>query len=339
MKKYLAFVAVIFLLSFSLIACNSESRSNNSSSQSLQNNQVINKELRSSQQPQLYNPLTGLKVRKRIVPVAVMVDNNPSALPQKGLSRADIVYEMETEGLITRFMAIFYGDPPRSVGPVRSARPYFLAVAKEWDVYYAHVGGSNDALVKIDQWNISSLNDMRGFPGFFVDPNRRRPHSTFLDLNKALEGKKEKGNLKNWSFSSSPPDIIEYKKISFPYRYNKPEYIWSSEEDCYLRYINSKPHVDAETGEQIRVKNIIVQYADHRYLGNKLGHIDIDLIGTGKAEYFLGGKYETGSWKKDSLYSPTVFYNDAGKRIELARGNTWIQVVSNRDQISKAPLR
>jgi hypothetical protein len=85
-------------------------------------------------------------------PLTVMIENHNDSRPQSGLQTADIVYEAIAEGGITRFMGIFYcGQVAGSqankydVGPVRSARTYFLDLASEYSDYplYNHVGGAN----------------------------------------------------------------------------------------------------------------------------------------------------------------------------------------------------
>lgn len=84
-------------------------------------------------------------------PLTVMIENHLDSRPQSGLGNADIVYEAVAEGGITRFMGVFYCNAVRQspnkydVGPVRSARTYFLDLASEYGDYplYAHVGGAN----------------------------------------------------------------------------------------------------------------------------------------------------------------------------------------------------
>src|SRR3990167_4880086 len=80
-------------------------------------------------------------------PLAVMIENHLEARPQSGLSDADIIYEAVAEGGITRFMGLFYCQAAAFetiLGPVRSARTYFLDWASEYSFpLYAHVGGAN----------------------------------------------------------------------------------------------------------------------------------------------------------------------------------------------------
>ena len=120
-------------------------------------------------------------------PLTVMIENHAEARPQSGLSRADIVYEAVAEGGITRFLAVFYcGAAARDtiIGPVRSARTYYLDFASEYSDYplYAHVGGANkpglaNALGQIGDYGwLDKGNDLNqfslGFPTFWRDYER-----------------------------------------------------------------------------------------------------------------------------------------------------------------------
>lgn len=116
-------------------------------------------------------------------PLGVMIENSTPARPQSGLSQADVVYEAVAEGGITRFLAIYFCQDSEHVGPVRSARTYFMDWLSEYgsSPLYAHVGGANtpgpaDALGQIDRYGWGSFNDLNqfsvGFPTYARDPER-----------------------------------------------------------------------------------------------------------------------------------------------------------------------
>jgi len=140
-------------------------------------------------EPGATDPLTGQKVREVRPLIAVMVDNLAPARPQTGLGKAGVVYEMETEARITRLMALFAGDPPTVVGPVRSARSYYLQICKEWDAIFAHVGGSKDAIANIKRWGIKDLDQFANRGEFWRDKSRKAPHNVYLSIEKATAGK------------------------------------------------------------------------------------------------------------------------------------------------------
>lgn len=334
LRKHVSFF--IFLLCFlSLSGCLSGCSKSSSSQEGAQES-IVTPSSATEEELFAVDPLTGKKVKRTVPLIAVMVDNLVASRPQTGLGEAGIVYEIEAEGTISRFMALYAGDPPQNVGPVRSGRTYFLNLVQEWGAYYAHVGGSEDALKNIRLWGINDMDDLRGDKGFWLDRTRKRPHNTYLNLEQALAGKEDTGIYKNWRFadpSSGPPD---WRKISFRYsRDNLVTYRFSDEKKQYLRYINGIPHTDRVTGRQIAVTNVVLQYAPHYYRNDSLGHIDVDLIGEGKAEYFLAGKYYQGFWVKNGSRAPTRFYDADGNEISFVRGNTWIQVLRPGAEVIK----
>jgi hypothetical protein len=71
-------------------------------------------------------PLTGLEADDELLldrrVLAVKIENSPDARPQMGLEEADVVYEEEAEGGITRFIVLYHCDDADRIGPIRSAR-------------------------------------------------------------------------------------------------------------------------------------------------------------------------------------------------------------------------
>ena len=284
---------------------------------------------------EMTDPLTGQKAQKIVPLVAVMVDNLCAARPQTGLGEAGVVYEMEAEAKITRFMALFAGDPPAVVGPVRSARSYYLQICKEWGALYAHVGGSRDATANIKSWGIKDLDEFRNGGEYSRDSSRRAPHNVYLNIDKATKGK-EPGLQPHWQFGDPPQGDPDFSKITFSYGSgNRVSYEFSAGEKKYLRYVNGSPHSDRESGKQIAVTNVVIQYASHQYRGDGTACIDVQVVSSGNAEFFLAGQYQEGTWRKDSMGSPTRFFNTEGKEIVFPRGNTWIQVLRPGAPIEK----
>ena len=78
-------------------------------------------------------------------PVLATINNHPLARPQSGISDADIIYEIAAEGNMTRLLALFQSELPEEIGPVRSARDYFVHIAKGLDAFYVAHGYSPDA--------------------------------------------------------------------------------------------------------------------------------------------------------------------------------------------------
>lgn len=234
-------------------------------------------------------------------PLLVMLENHEEARPQSGLSKADVVYEAVAEGGITRFMAVFYCDAQAQeviVGPVRSARTYYLDWASEYGKYplYAHVGGANtpgpaNALGQIEEygWGGATGNDLNqfsiGFPTFWRDYERlgktvlteHTMYSTSERLwgvakargwtNFSPDGQNWKNDFKEWKFAAKELPLEkrgEGKAVEFEFWENSPNYKVRWEYDktnnLYSRVNGGQPHKDLNYDQQLTAKNVIVLF-------------------------------------------------------------------------------
>ncbi|MEM7014129.1 MAG: DUF3048 domain-containing protein, partial [Verrucomicrobiota bacterium] len=84
-------------------------------------------------------------------PLAVKISNSPPSFvrPQSGLNDADIVFEHITEGNLTRFTLIVYGDDPEKVGPIRSARLVDVELPAMYDAALVYSGASTGVSNKL----------------------------------------------------------------------------------------------------------------------------------------------------------------------------------------------
>lgn len=272
-------------------------------------------------------------------PVAVMIDNMTTARPHSGLAVAGVVYEALVEGGCTRLMAVYEASHRTAeIGPVRSARPYYLDWVKELDALYGHCGGSNEALGAIGTRGIKDIDQITGASRFFWrDKSRYAPHNLFTS-SKLLDHavldsglKEEKPAYDSWKFKDDKsleerPSEEKFVKIDFSSRSWLVEYSYDRENNQYLRSMGGGPHKDKITGEQYTTKNVVVEYVSSRVTDAK-GRLHMDTIGEGKALVFRDGEAIEGTWKKGSREERTKFYDGDGKEIELNRGQTWIEIV------------
>lgn len=233
-------------------------------------------------------------------PLGVMIENHLEARPQSGLSSADVVYEVVAEGGITRFLAIYWGVfDDFIIGPVRSARTYYLDWISEYDGLYAHVGGAHcdantghgclngapaDALGQIGQYGIRSLNQFFvGFPTYWRDYDRmgRRvatEHTVYSTPDKLWEQAKEwewgavdgEGNdwqedFVSWPFKDGVPDqAVASQTIEFGFweGYGDYQVRWEYDQtgNVYRRFNGGQSHQDLNTGQQVTAKNVVVQF-------------------------------------------------------------------------------
>ena len=295
--------------------------------------------------------LNGLKYTKDVAnrhPIAVMVENHPDARPQAGLDKAAIIYEAEAEGGITRFMAIYGPEDASMVGPVRSARTYYLDWALEYDAFYAHCGGNMDALELIPQIGIKDINQFQyGEEAFWrEDLNVDTEHTMFTDISKLRDIAKNNG----WTTSTSDFTPFKFKtdadestrpatqKIYVNFSSDLWNVVWEYDPatNTYIRYMAGEPHKDRVNGNQLAAKNIIVQEVTRSLTTTSINEVGwaMNTVGSGTAVVFMDGKRIDATWKKDTRNDRTIFYDPSGAEIEFNPGQTWYQIVPSMGDLA-----
>lgn len=264
--------------------------------------------------------------------LAVVVDNDPRARPHSGLSEACLVYEVPTEAKIPRLLAIFSNAAPARVGPVRSARPSFLQLARELGAVTAHSGGSADAFRYIRRHRYPVVNEFWMADSFWRARDRRMPHNLYVSVPRIREVMARRGY--NRLPQRPEPAVLTYVEpeggaaaeveIGYPRGFGVR---FSYRSGAYGRYVAGREDLDALTGTGIRPRTVIVQFT--RWRGSREGNVDVsrvDLIGTGRALVFAHGKVIEAVWHKPDDRTPTAFHDAAGRGL-LLPGPVWVSVV------------
>jgi hypothetical protein len=278
------------------------------------------------------SPLTGLPYPGDYRPIAVMIEDNPAARPQCGLSQADIVYEALVEGGITRFMAIFSSVYPTRVGPVRSTRTHYVKLANEWDCMFVHFGSSKLAQTMLDTIRID-MDGIRGnVPGVKRDNSKPRPHNVFANL-ETLYGI-YKYQPVGHAFKFGNPSGKKAEKVTVPFNntFTKIRYEYDSSLGKYLRSVSGEAFIDDSTQEQIAVTNIVIVYCEY-YWENQYQQ-SIDYGKGGKALLVTGGICVDLVWEKESNTEPMRFTDTDGNEMVLNPGNTWFELVRKNTKIT-----
>ena len=297
------------------------------------------------------SPLTGLYVSDSIAatrPVAIMINNISQALPQSGVLAADVIYEAPVEGGITRLMAIYQNYASLAkLGSVRSSRLYYAQAAVEYDAIYAHFGQSKYAVNFLNSSAIDNLSAMEavGNTVYFRTSDRVAPHNAYASGDRILKGISQKGYRSTISEDYRCPLVFteDGEKITlngggatriYPgYASNKPYFVYDSASGTYLRYQYGGAHMDRETGTQLSVTNVIIQFAPAAYQGDEKTW-DFTLTGTGSGYCFTGGTMEKISWSRASLTGVTTYYRADGSPLVLNNGKTWVCLVQSSAQNS-----
>lgn len=281
-------------------------------------------------------PLTGEYVTEEAAkqrPFGIMIENSTDARPQSGLDKADLVYEVVTEGGITRFLAFFQCDQVDEIGPVRSSRIYYLDWVAELSAFYTHAGGSPDSLARISRDNVLDLNHATNY--FWRSNNRPAPHNLYTSIAKLIQYAKskkynlEKSDFNVWTFKddieeSQRPESFS-AKIHFSSASYLVEYIYNQDANNWTRKIAGSVHQDVKTKEAIQVKNVVVQFT--QIIQRSDNRVDVATTGTGDAIFLINGQKTQGTWRKSSVSDRTKYFDSVGKEIEFSRGPIWVEVV------------
>ena len=274
-------------------------------------------------------------------PLAVMINTHKDARPQAGLSDAFIVYELMVEGGITRMLALYTQDfDEEKIGSVRSSRHYYLDYVLENDAIYVHWGGSDIAYEDLSKLKIDRIDGMvYGNKYYTTDSSLKRSveHTRFTSadlIKKGIDKLKlrtttDDGYLLNYNVEdidlSKKEGTIANEVILKYSNYQTVNYKYNSKEKVYYRYMSGEKHVDLETNEHYKFKNIIAYSIDYNTIDGK-GRQDLENIGSGEGVYITNGYSIPIRWSKDGRSSKTKYTYMDGTEIEVSDGNTFIQI-------------
>jgi len=305
--------------------------------------------------PEGVNPLTGQPYpnqeamdRRNLL---VKISNFPPVVrPQSGLNEADLVYEYEVEGGVTRFAAIFRSQAVSHVGPVRSGRLLDLELVPMYQALFAYSGSSDPIrqMVLDAPWGLQAISPQFGDnceeAGFcrFPQPGLAFEHTLYLDLNKAWALATRRGinsgyRARGFAFSPNPdPDGTLANDIYVDwYGHTSARWQYDPSTSRYLRYTDGLPHVDALTGDQVWADNLVIIEVPHNQrpdLFEPESHSasqEIALWDQGRAYVIRDGVFYQGYWRRQDKEPGSALQLIYGNNVPimLKPGRTWVEVV------------
>ena len=293
---------------------------------------------------QAINWLNGEKIDEPLTarPYAVVIDNASGALPAKGVSAADLIFEFNVEGNMTRLLALFQdiaGTP--TIGPVRSCRSYDVSMAIAFDAIYTHAGGSpmglNDIIIK----HVADLDAVYGnYKFFFRDTARRRSgyayeHTLFADtaqMIKLVPGVGVTRGMEHLEDYEGPlrfgvTDMTrggEAQGVTVYMNNSKiTQFDYSEEQGKYLVSEYGIGYVDANTNEQVAVDNVLALFVNYsRIEGDDKGRLEAELT-SGSGYYAKGGRIIELSWSFSEDGGLVLTHPD-GRELRLTAGSSFI---------------
>lgn len=309
------------------------------------------------------SPLTNEWVSEEVAqtrPIAVMVPNENGAIPHYNLADASILYEANVEGRLTRLMAVYEDwQNMTKIGNIRSTRTYYAYWAFEWDAFLVHYGGPyyiNNLMEHDLTENIDGLSGDNA--AFYRTKDRPDPHNVYADgaaLKNRIETRKYELTYRGitdeqhfqFATKAKPNALTQYNDkaqnatyidMSGCYPLTRCYFEYNEEDGLYYRSQHlsggsDAPHEDAD-GDRLTFKNVLVQYTKQEVLDDK-GYLVLQCHDdTRDGWFFTNGRGIHVTWKKDSDYGATRYYDDEGNEITLNTGKTMICIVNETDSFT-----
>lgn len=293
--------------------------------------------------------LTGLPLDEEYInrrPYAVVINNIRRAMPHSGIIYADIVYEVLAEGDVTRLIAIFQSYLPMRIGPVRSARDYFVDFAFNHDSILVFHGGSEGGYRRIRSLAINNMDGM-ALEGSVFYRHRQYPYWSFNTGQRPMEHSSYTGRERiaahmatagfrdymneyygyGFVFGNVPYDVEslgEVGRVSVPFSTTYTRiFAFEPEYNHYLVSNPQGPVRDAETAEQMIVSNVLIQLTSMTVI-DAVGRRNVTTVGEGRGYLVRDGEHFPVRWVKDGHTSPTRWYFESGEPVVLTPGRTWV---------------
>lgn len=296
---------------------------------------------------QAQSKITGLwmaEEKANLRPYAFMINNIKFVNPQSGISEASVMYEALAEGGITRLLAVFEDFSTERIGSIRSARHYYASIADEYDAIFVHYGETKYATSKIKELDLDNISGLEGVVepiAFYRDNSIKAPHNVFASYDSIIAGTEKKGyrteRKEDWenhyTFYEEDTEltggqIVNKVELGFS-SYTTPYFEYNAEEKLYGRFQFDGAHVDANTGEQLKFKNIIVQFVKEWDI-DKNGYQTMDIENSsGEGYYITNGKAVPITWQKNESTDKMHYYGEDGEILKVNAGKTFIAVFPN----------
>ncbi|MBQ9844628.1 MAG: DUF3048 domain-containing protein [Oscillospiraceae bacterium] len=297
-----------------------------------------------------YNYLTGEKLESdelaTMRPVAVMVDSSKYAMPQSGIYDADIIYEMVTEGGVTRIMAVFSDiDEVEDVGPVRSARDQFVQFALPLNAIYVHIGTSIYASDMLNFYHYQDIDGLYLGGSSFEFSNERatkyaHEHCWYTEDSLIEEGMRKtglsiKGNLYpafNFADYREDPVTLDNGLPAAEIDFNFSEYTdidldYNAEKNRYYKKIFGSKQMDEAADKQLYFHNVLLLHTEiGLYPDGLCTNFDLS---EGEGFYFYGGRYIPVKWVKGQPEDPLQIFDLEGNPVKINVGKTYVAIIGN----------
>ncbi|MFF1870639.1 DUF3048 domain-containing protein [Kitasatospora herbaricolor] len=278
------------------------------------------------------SPLTGLPGGAGRI-LAVKIDNIVNARPQTGLNAADVVYAIEVEGGISRFLAVYDSEhlpPGDTIGPVRSARESDLELLRQYGrAAFVYSGAQRRFLPELDRADVLNRSPLQA-DSFFRGTSRPAPSNEYVVPSGILRASPDAATARDigFRFGDPPPGGVPADSLTARMPAASFTFSWSPAAGRYLVALDGKPARTTDGG-QLGAPTVVVQRVDERPsplgLRDSAGHLVpfSPTVGSGEAVVLRDGRAYQGSWSRPGPDDGTTF-SYAGQPMTFHPGQVWI---------------
>ncbi|MCD7722654.1 MAG: DUF3048 domain-containing protein [Clostridiales bacterium] len=342
-KKLLAAIiaAIILIAAIVGIYFGLNLNKDNTQNAETESSQVATTQNTQAENVEVVNPLTGesdfsesaLNTRY----LSVVVENSAAARPQYNMDSADIVFEVEVEGGITRMLWVYadMSSLPSQVGPVRSARPVLVELSELFDSVFVHYGGSHSAGNYVGAYDIISNDSVDDIDGMSVSSCFKRTSDKSSPHNAALLGSSIVSSIENQGYSTDKSSSVT--QLSF-----YDELTAVSDAACSSVSVTISSVTDTHTltydsesglytnvsdyGTSVSFSNIIVLYANTSYVSTSSYTYCLYTLTSGSGKLISGGAAQDITW--DMSGNVLTLTDSSGQEVKLNKGTSWVAVAS-----------
>lgn len=294
--------------------------------------------------PAVVWPLTGLdateasEAQRDRPALSIKIENTQEARPQSNLEFADVVFEEYVEAGISRLIAVYHSDYPKSVGPIRSLRPMDRNLVSQFSKVIVFSGAQRRFINAARKSGMVTIAQDVGSYGFFRTNDKPAPHNLHGYLEDfQQQSKGETAPKQQWPFAY-PADLATATTEGKPASnikinmssYAKPQWKWDDDKDVWLRYERDTPHTTA-AGTQLSASNVVMLWVTIQYTSAPKSVPETLVAGkSGKGYIATGGAYIPIKWTKKGQWDPFVFTTADGEPVVFAPGQTWVELVPNK---------
>jgi hypothetical protein len=261
--------------------------------------------------------------------IVVKVSNDPGARPQSGLNQADIVFEAWGAGP-TRFAAIFHSQDAGYVGPIRSGRTQDVNLVGSFNrALFACSGGNRRVIDSLRSSDLFLITEGFG-PGWLLDPNRKRPHKTFVDVaglrtNAGLDRVAPVTQFQYRAVGEAATQGDVLAGIDLAIQQVDVSWRFDAAQGLYVRAQDGRDHVLGDD-QQVTTENVVVMWTTYDPSVADSRSPDGNSIGTNQLVVLTGGRVVSGTWARDDRLQPFRFADASGAPILLTPGRTFISM-------------